>query len=239
MHEKDEIVHWTEDHKAKLAKAVRDTIGAVTVAPGMDCRLYAVVGAALLRRHGLDAVAQAGSAIWRVGPGDADLITHAPEAAGQVYAAAGADGLAMLMHAWIRVTTANGHNEIVDLTTWQLARKARDLDAHDGGHTVVEFCPDFLWVPESVASRLAPAEVAKSYDVGVFSYLAKSAETEFVVPASLEHDWEPLISAAELYFLSLRQGYVVQVLGVDEKGLQEANETAPLKLVPFGPIRRN
>ena len=60
-----------------------------------------------------------------------------------------------------------------------------------------------------------------------------------VVPASLEHDWEPLISAAELYFLSLRQGYVVQVLGVDEKGLQEANETAPLKLVPFGPIRRN
>lgn len=238
-HNEGLTARWTEDDKARLAKAVRHVVGAVTVAPGMDCRLYAVVGAALLRRCGVDAVAQAGSAIWRIGPGAGDLITHAPEAAGQVYAAAGADGLSMLMHAWIRVTTGDGRNEIVDLTTWQLARKARDLDAEDGGHTPVEFCPDFLWVPQSVASRLTPREVAQSYDVGVFSYVAKAAETAFVVPASLEDELQPLISAAALCFLALRAGHMVQVLGVDEEGLQESNESAPLKLVPLGAVRRN
>jgi hypothetical protein len=63
---------------------------------------------------------------------------------------------------------------VVDLTTWQLRIKAENNDRMDGCRTMVEFCPDYLWVPETEATRRSIDEVADAYEAGVYSYVRKA-----------------------------------------------------------------
>jgi hypothetical protein len=46
-------------------------------------------------------------------------------------------------HAWL-----SHHLVVVDFTTYQLKRKAQQLDASDGGRTTVTWCPEFLLLPQ-------------------------------------------------------------------------------------------
>lgn len=105
---------------------------------GSDCYTHAALGQVLLADLGSQTRLQAGFAAWRVGPGDHDVISHAP--AEKVYVPSGAQGFPY--HAWLA-----GCDHVIDFTTYQLREKARQLDALDGGRTNVEWCPDFLFLP--------------------------------------------------------------------------------------------
>jgi hypothetical protein len=96
------------------------------------------LGRSLLADAGIDAVRAFGFAAWRVGPADGDVISHTPHSQG--YATEGHAALAY--HAWLEYG-----GFVIDLTTYQLEVKARQLDLADGGHTTVDWSPDFLLLP--------------------------------------------------------------------------------------------
>lgn len=75
--------------------------------------------------------------------------------------APGAQGFAY--HAWLEY---GGH--VIDVTTYQLPRKAQDLDAADGGTTQVEWAPDCLILPKHRVKTYA--QVAASLVSGVAYY---------------------------------------------------------------------
>ena len=56
---------------------------------------------------------------------------------------------------------------LLDVTTDQLRLKAAQLDAQDGGHTTVEWCPDFLFVPKST---IASQRDVVQQDTGMYYY---------------------------------------------------------------------
>jgi hypothetical protein len=216
-----------------VARTVRQIVGAVTSSPAADCVLYALVGAELLRNLGVEAQAVAGSAIWRVGPGDGDVINYAPEAGGKVYAATTNPGAkAALFHSWIRLEPVGLEPaRIVDLTTFQLAKKARELDAVDGGRTQVDFCPESLWVPESRHSG-NPFDVAQSFDTGVFSYIRKPVVEAMVFHPELVHSAKAWGAAALLVYQQMGHGQSIDVKGLDEDGtISELDPDAPMRLV--------
>jgi hypothetical protein len=126
-----------------LARAVRQVVGAATDFHGADCLLYALVGAAVLRELGVPAEAAAGSAVWRVGAGDSDVISHAREVAGPAFVQAGVSA-AMQFHAWVEAPGL-----LVDFSTHTLPLKGAQLDAADGGKTTVDWAPEFLWIDQS------------------------------------------------------------------------------------------
>jgi len=110
----------------RLAEALRKLATAASGNLGADCYIHTAIAQAILLRLGVNAKVVVGYAAWRVGPGDADVILHAP-VPGMV---AQFGGLAY--HAWLEI----GYN-IVDFTTYSLREKARQLDKLDGGHTAV------------------------------------------------------------------------------------------------------
>ncbi|MCU6502268.1 hypothetical protein LPN04_31185 [Rugamonas sp. A1-17] len=179
----------------KLAQALRLTLASVSQDCGThasDCLLYASVGAEVLRRLGLSAQLRTGDAEWRVGPGDGDVIHNAASLGGPTFGPSSAQS--MVFHAWVRIE-ARGTTpaQLVDFTTWQLRDKGRRLDLADGGHTRVEFCPDYLWVPEVRARALSLRQVGASYDVGVYHY------AELPPPAGLKrHSAEAVATLAEV-----------------------------------------
>ena len=123
---------------------------------GSDCYFHALLGGALLADLDFSTECQFGYAGWRVGPGNGDVIGSGPFVQ-QSFGPVGKPGL--MYHSWLLC-----QNWIVDFTTYQLRLKARRLDACDGAHTTVEWCPDFLlWPPERVASnRLVSVPLARA-----------------------------------------------------------------------------
>ncbi|MBU9199831.1 hypothetical protein KTD31_00260 [Burkholderia multivorans] len=149
---------------ASVSHAIRRLAEAASAHIGSDCYLHAGLGRVLLADLGFEFQIRVGFAAWRLGPGDGDVISHTPHTQG--YLPAGALGFAY--HAWL---TAG--DWLLDFTTYQLARKAQALDAADGGHTTVEWCPDYLLTStHSIRNYRQVAQASKS---GVFYYEASAA----------------------------------------------------------------
>lgn len=208
--------------KSIVARAVRQVVEAVSPGRGADCLFYAHIGAALLRHIGLDALPVAGSVVWRVGVGDADLIAHAVEVTspGQMYAPG--EGPAAPFHAWIVVG-----DWLVDFSTWTLVDKARQLDEADGGSTDVRWCPPYVWALRT--SSFTFRQVLDSFDAGVYGYV-RHPEIEFHV--LLDEEEGALRQACEsvaLVYEGLREGREIRVLGVGGDDLQESSQAHILR----------
>lgn len=219
--------------KDHFAAAVKQVVSAVTSFAGADCILYSVVGAGLLNKLGLKSVPVAGSAAWRVGPGDADAISHATEVTGQHFAPEGKS--AGLFHCWIQtVTDANFTHaigfDIIDTSTWQLKKKARELDAMDGQVTKVDFCPEYIWDNAKSKKLLSPRAVVSSFDVGVYAYLRKPEIEKIIFTEGALQEAEHMIAAAEMCYKALLRGEALNVMGVGANGVEEADPDAPMKL---------
>ncbi len=222
---------------AFVAKAVRQVIEAITDFHGADCLLYASVGAHLLRSLGVDAQAVAGSAAWRIGSGDGDVISHAREIQGPRYGHADAVEAGMF-HAWIA-----GPGILADFTTSSLRLKAELLDAADGGITTVDWSPDYLWLvgngphPGQVKE---PNQVRMAAHAKVFCY-RRHAEVERLVFDNKELREAEL---AQLYFgvrtayRALCEGASIQIVGVGKDALQTEPVIKPIVPVPMTSIFR-
>lgn len=203
-----------------IAKAMRNVLEAATDSYAADCAMYAKVGEAVLKKLGFEkAQAVAGEAIWRVGPGDGDVITHAKSSAQQGASFYFKDDPSVdkrrhIFHAWIAI----GGMHLLDLTTFSLGHKAKLLDAADGQHTQVDWCPDYLLT--SLSDCKAVAEVAQSYDIGVYAYVRDLQIENMVFGADVNEDAIEENTDSVLQVLALIEGgSEVKVMVVDtDKG---------------------
>lgn len=134
-----------EDAVKKVSHALRRLAEAASAQLGSDCYTHAELGRALLADQGFTFRTRVGTAAWRIGSGDADVLSHLPNA--QSYLPPGANGMGFGYHAWLEDGVW-----LVDFTTYQIRRKAQALDAADGGHTTVDWCPDYLLLARSQVS---------------------------------------------------------------------------------------
>lgn len=202
----------TDQVKAHLAQAIQSVVGVTSDSVGTNCVMYAMVGALAMQKLGFTkAKAVAGSALWRVGPGDGDVISHALSTMqpGMGLYSPGVAVKRFMGHAWIECG-----DELIDFTTHTLKQKAKMLDAADGGTTLVAWAPTFLWARKN--SCLPLGDVSQSYDVGVYGY----ARDPGVEPVVLR--WDGSGTSADeaaaqvlLTYNLLQAGHVVHVLGVD------------------------
>lgn len=126
-----------------LAAALRKLSQAASSHLGADCYTLSALGQEIFRLLGVEAKLVVGFAGWRVGNGDSDVILHkpTPETVPQPGGAS--------YHVWLEI----GHY-LFDATLWTLREKARQLDEQDGGHTTVDWCPDYLFVKrETISSQ--------------------------------------------------------------------------------------
>lgn len=126
----------------RLASAMRRLATAASGQLGGDCYMHALIAQAILARLGVESTICVGWSGWRVGPGDSDVVLHK-----MISGMAPQPGVAY--HTWLEID-----NYILDFSTWSLRLKAAQLDALDGGTTVVTFCPDYLYVKKSSVSSL-------------------------------------------------------------------------------------
>lgn len=206
----------------KLSAAMRQTVQAITDQPGADCLIYARVGAVVLRRLGHPARAVAGSAAWRVGPGDSDVVSHAREVNGDIFLP-DAPVPAAMFHAWIEVGHDPATAEVVDFSTWTLANKARQLDEADGGKTQVDWCPDYLWIKKGALK--APKAVLQAPDAGVAAYVRHpdiEARLKFEDLAVPEDALAAAAHGVLMAYKALVDGRELRIFGVGDEGLQES-----------------
>ncbi|MYM92681.1 hypothetical protein [Duganella vulcania] len=144
---------------AQVASAVRRLFTAAGANLGVDCLDHAMRAVALFKSAGFSAEVKIGYAAWRVGPGDGDMIVHAPMP-GMVPQGPNAHPF----HAWVELSDSN---EVFDPTLYQLPRKARALDMLDGGSTTVAWAPDYLVTQYAQVKSL---RTVTNEDVGMFYY---------------------------------------------------------------------
>jgi hypothetical protein len=199
-----------------IGMAIRQVVGATTSFHGADCIAYALVGAEVLRRMGFGAKAVAGSAAWRVGPGDGDVLSHAIELNHQSNGAFAPNHQtkAGMFHAWIECGL-----EVVDFTTYSFPDKARQLDSMDGNKTLVQWAPEFLWVAREACSSLQV--VANGFAVGVFAYIRNPAVERVVLTNNPDFDAEGLADQVFTVMELSRNGHQVRVIGIGDDGAQE------------------
>lgn len=121
---------------ARVSNAVGKLARATGIHLGSDCYVHAELSRALLSDLGFETRRMVGFAGWRVGTGPDDVIGHTPRIEGHVPPGA-ENGLPY--HAWLECAGL-----IIDCTTYLLRHKMQLLDAVDGGHSEVVWCPDFL-----------------------------------------------------------------------------------------------
>lgn len=155
---------------ALVGHAIRRLAIAASGNLGSDCYSHAVLGQVLLNDLGFDARLAIGEAAWRIGPGDGDVISHTPRVGGYVPEG----GVGFAYHAWLVLLDC-----VVNLTTYQLERKARDLDAADGGHTQVDWCPQALVIPLDQVKTYEAVAAAES--AGVCFYLDRREIHDFMM----------------------------------------------------------
>lgn len=156
----------------KLATAASDRLGG-------DCVVHATLAYAMLSRRGVPVTIAAGIAAWRVGPGDSDVIVHAP-IKGVEY-----PEKALPFHVWLEVAEDEVPH-VLDFTTYQFERKARELDQADGGSTRVLWTADYLYAP--VAQSKPLNEVIQAPAEGEFFYERIAAVEAKLVPVCLDPD---------------------------------------------------
>lgn len=198
-----------------VASAVRQVVSAITGFQGADCLLYAHVGAGLLRSLGIPVRAVAGSAVWRVGDGDSDILSHAREVNGQAYLPDDPYCPAAMFHAWIE-----GPRVLIDFSTCSLRDKAAALDAADGGRTNVLWAPEFLWTePKATNVMLHDAmAVVQAPKAGVCYYRRHPDIEQFVFAEDLPVSMGQAIFAAQAAYSASLRGDRLQIIGVDENG---------------------
>lgn len=204
----------------QLGQAIAQVVGATTNFHGADCLFYAGVAAKVLQGMGYPARMVAGSAAWRVGPGDGDVISHALElnAPGTVnsatFAPANSDAKAVMFHAWVEVG-----DDIIDFTTASLADKAAQLDKMDGGRTQVDWSPQALWVHKNQCLDLLG--VVNAPDSGVCAYQRHEKIEGLVMKDGLKDvDLDGPANAVGIVFRSLKAGRHINVIGLGEGGPQ-------------------
>lgn len=166
----------------RLAAAIRKLATAASGNLGSDCYIHSAIAQAVLGRLGVEAKLVVGHAAFRVGDGDSDVITHAPTP-GMIPQPGG-----IAYHVWLQIGSF-----LLDLTTYQLRRKAAQLDQLDGGNTTVTWCPDVLWVPFRSVSTLRDVI---HLDAGLYYYREVPSLAAIIVskapaldPADVEAAW--------------------------------------------------
>lgn len=144
--------------------AIRKLATAASGSLGMDCVVHSELGRILLEDQGLvTARIVVGEAAWRTGPGDGDMVAHVRSVPGHLPPGAGPGSVGFAFHAWVQVGDI-----LVDFTTYLLKLKASQLDAMDGQHTLVEWCPQILVAPVSEVSSFD--RTLKAHSAGYFFY---------------------------------------------------------------------
>lgn len=147
---------------ARVSSAIRKLAEAASSHVGADCYLHADLCRELLKQHGVESRLVIGFAAWRVGGGHGDVIVHAP------LQGMAPQPEALPFHAWLEIGPAESdHRLILDFSTYQLRRKAAELDALDGGHTNVNWCPDYL---AALATDVSSLEDVTMETKGLFFY---------------------------------------------------------------------
>lgn len=206
-----------------LGQAMREVVGAITSFHGSDCMSYAAIGAKALEQLGFPAKMVCGSAAWRVGPGDGDVISHASEVGAPAILPLTTSSNALttspnvkagMFHAWIEVGPW-----IVDFTTAALADKAHILDKLDGGTTLVQWAPEVLWVDRNTCSNFD--RVVNGFNAGVYGYRRREdIERALMVEFERDFDFGATVPAVLAVYNALKAGHRIQVHGVDSDGLQ-------------------
>lgn len=168
----------------QVGRALQKLTTAASGSQGFDCYIHAKLGQALLSEAGVDTNFVIGIAAWRVGPGAGDMISHvfneptvAPEGT-----------LARPYHAWLTCGDV-----LIDLTTYQLRRKARELDETDGGSTAVTWCPEVLVEPITAIEGFV--SVRQSAESGKFFYQHIPALQAEIEEGEMPVDQEDLATA--------------------------------------------
>lgn len=148
---------------ARLSVAMRKLANAASSARGADCYVHAALCKEIMSARGVESRLVVGFAAWRVGNEDGAVITHAP-----MPGMATQHPLALPFHAWLEVGDLYSQDRVlIDFTTYQLKRKAAELDELDGGHTTVNWCPNYLAAP---ASKVSSMREVSQLRAGMFFY---------------------------------------------------------------------
>ena len=169
----------------RLASTMKRLTKAASGNLGSDCYIHAAIAQSILSKLGVESRLTAGWAAWRVGPGDSDMITHAP-----VESIIPQPG-GMIYHMWLEIGS-----RILDLTTHSFRIKARHLDMLDGGHTTVVWCPDFLFVDKK---SVTPLKDVIQHDAGMYYYSQQPAVEAIVIDGAPELDMDDVNAAWMLY----------------------------------------
>ena len=166
----------------KVGRAIRKLATAASSHLGSDCHLHASLGKQLLLKLGIESEVVSGYAAWRVGQSDGAVVSHTARNTG--YLPPGAQGFEY--HTWLLAGES-----IIDLTTYQLRKKIAQLDALDGGNTVVQWCPDVLVIERHQVKTYKQVAQDNTGDV----YYERNAAVEAKLSNGFALDHEDIAAA--------------------------------------------
>jgi len=170
---------------ARLAAAINKLTDAASSHAGGDCYTHVVLAHEILARHGIDSTITIGFAAFRVGNGSGDVIVHGPMPDTPYQPSA------VPYHAWVEIGSY-----IFDSSVKQLRRKAAELDALDGGHTNVEWCPDYLLVKKDTVSSLKDVI---QLGAGLYNYQHNKQVQDFIISTAPPVDQEDALVALAIF----------------------------------------
>ena len=129
----------------RVSAVLRKLAPEMSQQPGRDTLFHVEIGQLLLADLGIHTKRAFGFAAWRVGPGVGDVLSYHPMGLG--WLPQSEDSLPY--QGWLEFQST-----IIDFTTYQFERKAKELDALDGRTTCVEWCPQYLLIPHSEVRSL-------------------------------------------------------------------------------------
>jgi hypothetical protein len=169
----------------RISSALRRLATAASGNLGSDCYIHAAIAQGMLNRLGVTSKLVAGYAAWRVGNGDGDVILHAP------LPHMPPQPEAVAYHVWLEAG-----NHLIDFTTYQLRRKALQMDKLDGGRTTVKWCPDYLFVPNKSVSPLLKVIQLRA---GLYHYVRVPVLEDKIITAAPSLDEDDVAAAWLLY----------------------------------------
>lgn len=193
----------------RLSAALRKLSTSTSQQLGGDCAAHAYLAQQVLADHGVQARVVFGVAAWRIGPGDGDVISHIPQFNPALLSL---QPKAFPYHAWLETDSA-----IIDFSTHTLGLKASQLDAQDGGHTTVAWCPDYLFLKMEEVKTFE--DVAQAPLQGVAFY----QEVPELLDLLKLHGFAPEVSEVDLNVLRMIvRNPDIHVMGVNDIELQAA-----------------